>query len=55
MKQRMIEMLVLSAFLLQGPIAHIANAMETNSLPSLHQALQILSPNLRRLHRGHLS
>jgi hypothetical protein len=30
MKQRMIEMLVLSAFPLQSPIAHIANAMETN-------------------------
>jgi hypothetical protein len=33
MKQRMIEVLVLSAFLLQSPIVHIANAMETNQSP----------------------
>jgi hypothetical protein len=33
MKRRMIEVLVLSALFLQGPIAHIASAMETNQSP----------------------
>ena len=55
MKRGMIEVLVLSALFLQGPIVNIANAMETNQLPSLHQAQQILYPNLLHRHRGPLS
>ena len=33
MKRRMIEVLVLSALFLQGSIAHIASARETNQSP----------------------
>ena len=44
MKRGMIELLVLSALFLQGPIVTLASTMETNPSPSLHQAQQILSP-----------
>ena len=33
MKRRVIELLVLSTLILQGPIAHTANVVETNQSP----------------------